>query len=133
MQQCSPSFARVRQGEAEDPAVKAIALKQCIHEAVKDWIAEGEEDMPPLKFWKARAKGGEMNRHILRLARHLLGIPGSNAILERAFSKSGRAVNSTRPRLDPTRATATIFMHENFSRGLLSQQSAESRLLRKVS
>ena len=50
---------------------------------------------------------------VVILVRHLFSVPGSDAGLERVFSHAGRAITTRRSNLDPKRAAAIIFMHEN--------------------
>ena len=86
--------------------------------AKKDWA--GAED--PLSHWRSlRKRNAECCRNdvLMFLIRHLFAVPGSSANIERAFSHAGRAINTKRASLEPQRAAATIFMHENDLRGLL--------------
>jgi hypothetical protein len=73
-----------------------------------------DRDLEPLYFWRQHAS---RMPHLSQLARLLLGMPGSSAGLERAFSHAGRAgIGPRRPRLKPETACDVLFAHENFIR-----------------
>ena len=103
----------------EDPMLRARAIKKKVEEAVNTWASMEEREVPPLLFWQEAVKQGEAHPSLVRLAKQVFAIPGSNALLERTFSHTGRAVHAKRARLSPGRACATIFLHENYARGLL--------------
>ena len=68
-------------------------------------------DTNPAEWWRNRAP--LLGPHIALLARHCLGVPGSSADLERAFSHAGCAVTPKRASLIVEHAQALIFVHEN--------------------
>jgi len=107
--------------EAAAPAVASATNHIAeIKKALEDW--KKEPVMPkqsPLEYWRKRARNGTANPWLLLFIRHVFSIPGSNAALERAFSHAGRAITPKRSSLAPTRAADTIFLHENYIRGIL--------------
>lgn len=114
--------ASVREGQVESAVLRAKRMKQDVDKAIDEWLAvpEATAHASPLQYWHGRQKAGQANPHLITLVRRLFSIPGSNAMLERAFSHSGRAVNTSRPRLSSDRAESLIFLHENYIRGVLA-------------
>ena len=70
----------------------------------------------PLAWWKAHEKCCLVGTNLAMLARHCFSIPGSSAMLERAFSHAGRAIGPKRAVLTMKHSEAIIFVHENILR-----------------
>ena len=73
----------------------------------------------PLAWWQKHEKNGLLGEDISLLARYCFSIPGSSAMLERAFSHAGRAIGPKRASLSIEHAESTLFVHENLLRLLL--------------
>ena len=81
--------------------------------------------LDPLQWWQSRAF--EMP-DVARIARFLLGIPGSTASVERAFSSAGRIINRRRPRLAADMGARILYGHENLKRGFTGEEFFQKRL-----
>ena len=79
-------------------------------------MAKAERKVDPLAWWKEHEKNGLLGANISLLARYCFSIPGSSAMLERAFSHAGRAIGPKRATLSTEHAESTLFVHENILR-----------------
>ena len=76
-------------------------------------LPQAEAEESPFSWWRKRVSSFPILSYVAKM---LLGVPGSTAALERAFSHAGQAVGPKRPRLDPRNACALIYLHENVIR-----------------
>ena len=82
-----------------------------------DKVPEADLDVDPAQWWSGQLKRGLVVSYIAILARACLGVPGSSADLERAFSHAGATITPKRARLKVKRACDIIFLHENILKG----------------
>ena len=82
-----------------------------------DAVPEVDMEVDPAEWWSTSGKRGFVFPYIAILAKACLGVPGTSADLERAFSHASRAITPKRATLDASRACDIIFLHENIIKG----------------
>ena len=75
-------------------------------------------DVDPLTWWKEKERDHVVTQALSMLARYCLSIPGSSAMLERAFSRVGRAMGPKRASPSTEHAERHLFVQENVARDL---------------
>ena len=73
-------------------------------------------NVDPLAWWKEKESTRQLGPTISMLARYCFSIPGSSAMLERAFSRVGRVMGPKRATLPTEHAERKLFVHENVAR-----------------
>ena len=81
-------------------------------------MRKAERDVDPLAWWKEKESTGRLGKTISMLARYCFSIPGSSAMLERAFSRVGRAMGPKRASPSTEHAERHLFVQENVARDL---------------
>ena len=79
-------------------------------------MMRADRDVNPLAWWKEKESSGQLGPTISMLARYCFSIPGSSAMLERAFSRVGRVMGPKRATLPKEHAERKLFVHENVAR-----------------
>ena len=75
-----------------------------------------DRDVDPLAWWKEKESTGRLGKTISMLARYCFSIPGSSAMLERAFGPVGGGMGPKRAILTKKHAVHKLFVHENVAR-----------------
>ena len=117
------SFKTMYKTSAPQPERTAREEVGDIHMVLaKEWAnydkfpdADLEED--PAEWWKSNLNNGLQTPYIAILARACMGVPGTSADMERAFSHAGATLTPKRARLEVGRACDTVFVHENIIKG----------------
>ena len=82
-------------------------------------MVKAERDVNPLAWWKEKESGHDVRPALSMLARYCFSIPGSSAMLERAFSRVGRAMGPKRASLSTEHAERHLFVQENVARDVV--------------
>lgn len=98
----------------------------------------GRKDYPLhelLSFWAG--EGQSLYPHMARVARVLLSVPASSAVLERDFSMAGRVITGSRSRLGGEYTEMTLFLNGNqdyipVEVPVLSDEQAKQALPRRL-
>ena len=75
-----------------------------------------DRDVDPLAWWKEKESGHVVAQALSVLARYCFSIPGSSAMLERAFGPVGGGMGPKRAILTKKHAVHKLFVHENVAR-----------------
>ena len=82
-------------------------------------MMRADRDVNPLAWWKEKESNGQLGPTISMLARYCFSIPGSSAMLERAFSRVGRAMGPKRASPSTEHAERHLFVQENVARDVV--------------
>lgn len=118
-----PGFSVKRMYKPKTPEPTAtqvvVDMTQVLRKQWEDYnkIPEVDFDVDPAEWWSTQLANGLHVPYVALLARACLGVPGSSADLERAFSHAGETLTPKRARLSTKHACGTIFVHENIIKG----------------